>query len=50
MRLNGQKDKMLADNSPQLLEFLRRMLRPDVHMAGTAEGKDVQMEETVYSK
>ena len=50
VRLNGQKDKMLADYSPQVLEFLRRVLRPDVHMVGTAEGNDVQMEETAYSK
>ena len=50
VRLNGQKDKMLADYSPQVLEFLRRVLRPDVHMVGTAEGNDVQMEDTVPSK
>ena len=50
VRLHGQKDKMLADYSPQVLEFLRRVLRPDVHMVGTAEGNDVQMEETAYSK
>ena len=49
-RLNGQKDEMLADYSPQVLKFLRRVLRPDVHMAGTAEGNDVPMEETVQAK
>ena len=47
VHLNGQKDRMLADYSPQVLEFLRRVLRPDVHMEGTAEGNGVQMEETV---
>ena len=47
VRLNGQKHKMLADYSPQVLEFLRWVLRPDVHMEGTAEGNGVQMEETV---
>ena len=47
VRLNSQKDKMLANHSPQVLEFLRRVLRPDVHMVGTAEENAVQMEETV---
>ena len=47
VRLNSQKEKMLASNSPQVLEFLRRVLRPDVHMVGTAEENAVQMEETV---
>jgi len=28
VRLHGQKDKMLADYSPQIVEFLRRMLKP----------------------
>ena len=42
VRLNGQKDKMLADYSPQVLEFLCRVLRPDVHMVGTDEGNDVR--------
>ena len=48
VRLNGQKDKMLADYSPQVLEFLRRVLLcRDVHMAETAEGNDVKMEDTM---
>ena len=51
VRLNSQKVKTLANFSPQVLEFLRRLefLRPDVHMVGTAEGNDVQTEETVLS-
>ena len=47
VRLNSQEDKMLATYSPQVLEFLRRVLRPDVHMVGTAEENALQMEETV---
>ena len=50
VRLNGQKDKMLADYSPKVLEFLRQvLLRRDVHMIQTAGGNDVHMEETVPS-
>ena len=50
VRLNGQENKMLADNSPHLLQFLRRVLvRRDVHMVQPEGGNDVHMEETVYS-
>ena len=35
VRFNGQKEKMLANFSPQVLEFLRWVLRPDVHMEET---------------
>ena len=48
VRLNGQKDKTLADYSPQELEFLRRvLLRRSVHTVQPAGGNDVHMEETV---
>ena len=48
VRLNGQKDKMLADYCPQVLEFLRRvLLRRDVHTVQPAGGNDVHMEERV---
>ena len=41
VRLNGQKDKMLADYSPQVLEFLRRVLLcRDVHMVETSNLED----------
>ena len=48
VRLNGPKDKMLVDYSPQVLEFVRRvLLRRDVHMVQPEGGNDVHMEETV---
>ena len=46
VRWNSQKDKTLAHYSPQVHEFLRQVLRPDVQMVGTAEGNDVPMERT----